>query len=193
MKRTNLAKCGDVDFDPSSCGNFVEHTGISGDGLIYRSPNSVDGLRDKMLCVKDFFAACIGRWKTERIYHYPQQGEVDRSYTEFNVEILTSPEKHQISSAFIPGEFFRGEKLIEQAYVFAIGFETKSETGEAVSMRLKALFVPDSYIVYSDQLPKDPAAPGQPLAADVTYQRPAPKVVPSVITLVGFGLERREE
>jgi hypothetical protein len=54
-----------------------------------------------MLCVEGFFTACTVRWKTEKIYHYPWQGEVESSYTEFNVDLLTSPEKHQISSAFI--------------------------------------------------------------------------------------------
>jgi hypothetical protein len=210
-----------------------------------------------MLCIEDFFAGCSGLWKTERIYHYPLKGEIERSYTEFNVQLLTSAEKHQISSAFIPREFFKEEDNAERAYGFAISFETLSETGEAVAMRLKALFVPDSYLTYPEQLPQDSAAPGKPLAAElpatteliqgfylrdegysesgaitgrftylpsrqalemttyysrsvavdqmrmtsphlrlrtiVTYQRPAPSEIPTVISLVGFGMERREK
>ncbi len=210
-----------------------------------------------MLDVRDFFAGCSGLWKTERIYHYPLTGEVERSYTEFNVESLTSAEKHQISSAFIPREFFKEESATDLADGFAISFETLSETGEALSMRLKALFVPDNLLTYPERLPQDAAAPGAPLAAEipateevikgfylrdegysesgaitgrftylpsrqtlemttyysqsvavdqmrlmspqlrlrtiVTYQRPAPGVVPAVISLVGFGMERRED
>jgi CpeS-like protein len=210
-----------------------------------------------MLCIEDFFAACSGLWKTERVYHYPLKGEVERSYTEFNVQSLTSPEKHQISSAFIPQEFFTEESSIEQTYGFAISFDTLSETGETVAMRLKALFIPDTYLTYPEKLPQDHNAPGKPIAAAlpdtaemlqgfylrdegysesgaitgrftylpsrqalemttyysrsvavdqirlmsprlrlrtiVTYQRPAAGVVPSIISLVGFGMERRED
>jgi hypothetical protein len=210
-----------------------------------------------MLGIEDFFAACSGLWKTERIYHYPLEGEVERSYTEFKVQLLTSVEKHQISSAFIPSEFFKEANNSDRAYGFAISFETLSETGEEVAMRLKALFIPDDFLTYPERLPQDAAAPGSPLAAElpsteevikgfylrdegysesgaitgrftylpsrqtlemttyysksvavdqmrlmspqlrlrtiVTYQRPEPGVVPSVINLVGFGMERRED
>jgi hypothetical protein len=210
-----------------------------------------------MLGIEDFFAACSGLWKTERIYHYPIEGEVERSYTEFKVQLLTSIEKHQISSAFIPSEFFKEAGNVDRAYGFAISFETLSETGEEVAMRLKALFIPDDFLTYPERLPQDAAAPGSPLAAElpsteevikgfylrdegysesgaitgrftylpsrqtlemttyysksvavdqmrlmspqlrlrtiVTYQRPEPGVTPSVINLVGFGMERRED
>jgi CpeS-like protein len=209
-----------------------------------------------MLSAEEFFAICTGRWQTERIYHYPLQGEIERSHTEFNAETLTSVEKHQISSSFIPREFFKGEDAIEQSYGFAIAFDTVSETGEKVSMRLKALFVPDNLLTDPEKLPKDPTAPGMPISAEVptseeviqgfylrdqgysesgaitgrftylpsrqtlemttyysrsvavdqirilsaqtrvrtiiTYQRPAPGEIPSIINLVGFGLEKRE-
>jgi hypothetical protein len=210
-----------------------------------------------MLSIEDFFATCVGRWQTDRIYHYPLRGEVERSYTEFNAESLTLAEKHQISSAFIPREFFVGEDSIDASYGFAIAFDTKSETGEEVSMRLQALFVPDQILTYPDRLPRDPTAPATPTTAQlpdtseaiagfylrdegysesgaisgrftylpsrhslemttyysrsvavdqmrivspllrmrtiVTYQRPEPGAVPTIINLVGFGLERREE
>jgi CpeS-like protein len=210
-----------------------------------------------MLGIEDFFAACSGLWKTERIYHYPLEGEVERSYTEFKVQLLTSVEKHQISSAFIPPEFFKEASNSDRAYGFAISFETLSEKGEEVAMRLKALFIPDDFLTYPERLPQDAAAPGSPLAAElpsteevikgfylrdegysetgaitgrftylpsrqtlemttyysqsvavdqmrlmsprlrlrtiVTYQRPAAGVIPSVINLVGFGMERRED
>jgi CpeS-like protein len=124
-----------------------------------------------MLSIKDFFAVCAGRWQTDRTYHYSHRSEVEHSYTEFNAESLTSPEKHQISSAFIPPEFFKGEDTIEHSYGFGISFDTKSETGEEVSMRLKALFIPDALINHPEQLSQDPAAPGTPLAALMSADR----------------------
>ncbi len=210
-----------------------------------------------MLSIEDFFAACSGLWKTERVYHYPLKEEIERSYTEFQVESLTANEKHLISAAFIPPEFFKASHPVDRTYGFGISFETLSETGEEVSMRLKALFVPDNFLVNPEKLPVDPTAPGIPLAAVlpdtaelikgfylrdegysesgaitgrftylpsrqtlemttyysrsvavdqmrlmspqlrlrtiVTYQRPAPGVVPTTINLVGFGMERRED
>jgi hypothetical protein len=118
-----------------------------------------------MLSIGDFFAICTGSWQTERIYHYPLEGRVERSYTEFKAELLSLPEKHQISSAFIPSEFFQPDRSVAEAYGFAISFHTESETGEQVAMRLKAMFVPDLLLTYPDRLPQDPAAPAAPLAA----------------------------
>jgi hypothetical protein len=69
-----------------------------------------------MLSAEDFFAVCAGQWQTDRVYHYPRRGEVERSYTEFNAETLTSLEKHQISSSFIPLEFFKSE-VVDQIRV----------------------------------------------------------------------------
>jgi CpeS-like protein len=210
----------------------------------------------KMLEIRDFFAACIGTWKTERIYHYPLQHEVERSYTEFNVAALKSVEKHQISSAFLPIGSTAGFEQIDGCPGFSIGFDTVSEKGERVAMALKALFVPEQLIIAPHLLPTDPLAPATPLAAEisdstevirglyvrdegysetgaitgrftylpsrqtlelttyysrsvavdqirlidphtrlrtiVTYQRPQPGKVPTVINLVGFGLEQKE-
>jgi hypothetical protein len=120
-----------------------------------------------MLSVQDFFAVCAGRWQTDRIYHYPQRGEVERSHTEFNAESLTLVEKHQISSSFIPREFFKGEDGLAKSYGFAVSFDTVSESGEELSMRLQALFIPDDVLTYPEKLPKDSKAPGLPLAAEV--------------------------
>jgi hypothetical protein len=208
-----------------------------------------------MLKINDFFAACSGIWKTERIYHYPLQGEVERSYTEFNVVALTSEEKHQISSAFLPAGSIAGKEEIESSPGFSIAFDTVSETGERVAMKLKAFFIPDRVIVNPSLLTVDPEAPALPdtaqipatdevirgfylrdegysesgaiksrftylpsrqtlemttyysrtVAVDqmrfvapdlrirtiVTYQRPPAGVVPTVINLIGFGMERK--
>jgi CpeS-like protein len=210
-----------------------------------------------MLEIRDFFAVCIGTWKTERIYHYPLQAEVERSYTEFNVAALKSVEKHQISSAFLPVGSTAGSEEIDGCPGFSIGFNTVSEKGEQVAMALKALFVPEQLIIAPHLLRTDPLAPATPLVAEildstevirglyvrdegysetgaitgrftylpsrqtlelttyysrsvavdqirlidnhtrlrtiVTYQRPQPGEVPTVINLVGFGLERKDK
>jgi hypothetical protein len=209
-----------------------------------------------MLEIRDFFTACVGTWKTERIYHYPLQGEVERSYTEFNVAALKSVEKYQISSVFLPTGAIAGEGEIDDCPGFKIGFDTVSEKGERMAMDLKALFVPEQLIIAPHLLPTDPLAPATPTTAEildstevirglyvrdegysesgaitgrftylpsrqtlelttyysrsvavdqirlidshtrlrtiVTYQRPQPGEIPTVINLVGFGLERKE-
>lgn len=210
-----------------------------------------------MLNFQDFFTACTGIWKTERIYHSILQGEVERSYTEYRVESLTGDQKQAILSLSELG----GIK-VDMAQVksdervcpgFAIAFDTVSESGEQVSMSLKALFIPDAYVL-SNEMSAD--APPLPIAAQVpatqeviegfylrdegyseagavasrftylpsrqtlemttyyrgsvavdqmrlvapdlrirtiiTYQRPESGEAPTVIDLVGFGVERRQ-
>ena len=208
-----------------------------------------------MLEIQDFFAACVGTWKTERTYHYPLQNEVERSYTEFNVAALKSAEKHQISTAFLPAGCVADQHEIENSPGFSIDFDTVSEKGERVSMQLQALFVSEHVVTAPHLIPIDPLAPAMPLAAEiidssevvrglyvrdegysetgaitgrftyvpsrqslemmtyysrsvavdqirlispdlrlrtiVTYQRPPAGEVPSIINLVGFGLERK--
>ena len=51
-----------------------------------------------MLNFQAFFTTCTGIWKTERIYHSILQGQVERSFTEFRVESLSSAQKQQILS-----------------------------------------------------------------------------------------------
>jgi len=210
-----------------------------------------------MLNFQEFFTACTGLWKTERIYHSILQGEVERSYTEYRVESLTGDQKQAILSLSELG----GIK-VDMAQVksdervcpgFAIAFDTVSESGEQVSMSLKALFIPDAYVI-SNEMSAD--APPLPMAAQVpatqeviegfylrdegyseggavasrftylpsrqtlemttyyrrsvavdqmrlvapdlrirtiiTYQRPESGEAPTVIDLVGFGVERRQ-
>ena len=90
-------------------------------------------------------------WKTERIYHSLQIGEIERSYTEFRVTLITQAQKQEILQQSVLNNFGADTtKLMEQQDTFpgfAIAFDTRSETGETVSMSLQALFVPDSYVV----------------------------------------------
>ena len=100
-----------------------------------------------MLSFEEFFNACSGLWKTERIYHSLQAGQIERSYTEFRVEAINQAQKQEIlaQSALTDLETIN---LIEQQKFpgFAIAFDTRSETGETVSMNLQALFIPDTYL-----------------------------------------------
>jgi hypothetical protein len=213
-----------------------------------------------MLDFQEFFTACTGLWKTERIYHSLLQGQVERSFTEFRVESLTGDQKRQILSlSSLEGIQFDLAQVQSGEIVcpgFAIAFDTLSETGEQVSMSLKALFIPDTYL---DGVPEETSAaiPPLPLTAQVpatsevikgyylrdegysepgavksrftylpsrqtlemttyyrrsvaidqmrlvapdlrlrtiiTYKRPETGEAPTVIDLVGFGVERRQD
>lgn len=210
-----------------------------------------------MLSFQDFFVACAGLWRTDRTYHSVQSGEIERSYTEFRADTLAEIEKQRILTS--GGGSFSGIKLNVTALVqenacpgFAIAFDTKSETGEEVSMQLNALFVPDRYVDAALEFEPQP----QPAAAEVsdtdaiagfylrdegysesgaiagrftyqpirqtlemttyyrrsvavdqmrlvspdlrlrtivTYQRPPAGEPPSVITLIGFGVEKKDQ
>lgn len=207
-----------------------------------------------MLSFQDFFAACSGVWKTERIYHYPLQAEIERSFTEFRVMELDARVKQRILSPFVSdlaASLAISPDALQDSPGFAIAFETKSETGEEVSMTLNALFVPDTYVAQKSlSLPALPlaahiapsdeviqgvylrdegysesgaiagqftyqptrhtlemttyyrrsvavdqmrfVAPGMRLRTIVTYQRPESDTPPTVITLLGFGVEYRQ-
>jgi hypothetical protein len=209
-----------------------------------------------MLTLPEFFNACTGLWKTERIYHYVLEGQTERSYTEFRVESLTIDQKQQILSlSALSGIKLDRERSLDVENLspgFAIAFDTRSETGEEVSMSLQALFLPDTCVAIA---PTDSSAPAPPAAACIpdteeavrgfylrnegyseagaiagrftylpsrqtlemttyyrrsvaldqmrlvapdlrlrtilTYQRPQPGEVPTVINLAGFGVEYR--
>lgn len=210
-----------------------------------------------MLSFQEFFAACSGLWKTERIYHYPLDGEVERSFTEFRVSALDGVAKEKILSPFADDR--ASELAISPVALtssdlscpgFAIAFDTRSETGEEVSMTLNALFVPNTYVTTAVALPELPnaaqvasndevirgvylrdegysesgaiagqftyqptrqtlemttyyrrsvavdqmrfVAPNLRMRTIVTYQRPETETPPTVITLLGFGVEHRQ-
>lgn len=213
-----------------------------------------------MLSFQDFFTNCTGLWKTERIYHFILKGESERSYTEFQVSALDFDEKQQILAASASGTLsgmtlnLTDDTTRHSCPGFAISFDTESETGEKVSMSLRALFVPDEYVTQPEHLPPMPRLPiaaqvdtsskgevihgfylrdegyseagaiagrftyqptrqtlemttfySRSVAVDqmrfvapelrmrtiVTYQRPAADQVPTVIDLMGFGVERK--
>lgn len=117
-----------------------------------------------MLSFQDFFRACAGKWTTERTYHYVQEGQIERSYTEFRVTTIAPEQKQQILSSILSSIKVDLSKSDQTELPgFAIAFDTRSETGETVSMSLQALFVPDSYIVGDGEADEIPP----PLAAQV--------------------------
>lgn len=208
-----------------------------------------------MLNFSDFFTACTGIWKTERIYHSMLQGEIERSYTQYQVTPLADEQKLQMLSLPLGGlkidtALLHSEEAIYPG--FAIAFDTVSETGEQVSMSLKALFIPDAYANDETASPLPPlpsaaqispteeliqgfylrdegyseagatksrftylpsrqtlemttyyrnsvavdqmrmVAPNLRVRTIITYQRPDANTMPTIIDLVGFGVERRE-
>lgn len=212
-----------------------------------------------MLNFQEFFTACTGHWTTERTYHSVLEGQVERSYTDYRVAVLTEAQKQQILSLATGSGIKVKETDVsdEEAVLpgFEIAFDTRSETGETVSMSLKALFVPDTYVIATNlatEIPNPPVAaqvamepdgeiiqgfylrdegyweagaiagrftyqitrqtlemttyyrrsiavdqmrivtPDLRLRTIVNYQRPTANEPPSVIDLVGFGVERKQ-
>lgn len=105
-----------------------------------------------MLEFTEFFDACSGKWTTERTYHSVLTKEVERSYTEYQViPIALQQKQHIISLAVNAGIKIAAHDAIDTLLPgFAIAFDTRSETGETVSMSLQALFVPDAYVSESN-------------------------------------------
>lgn len=139
-----------------------------------------------MLTFEEFFTACAGTWKTERTYHSVQTGEVERSYTEFQAKTLDQSEKQLIltgspSRTSTPEGAFSGikidiDRLLNEPlgwFGFAVAFDTRSETGEEVSMKLKALFVSDEYVL---EKPADLKPLPLPIAAQVPLD-PAGEII----------------
>jgi hypothetical protein len=119
-----------------------------------------------MLKFQDFFTACTGRWTTERIYHHMSQGQIERSYTEYTVTAIKPAQKQEILSiSGLSGIKVDLANITDQSAElpgFAIAFDTRSETGETVSMSLEALFVPDSYVLATSMTEIPP-----PIAAQI--------------------------
>lgn len=94
-------------------------------------------------------------------------GQIERSYTEYRVEALTSEQKQQILSlSALNGLKVNLPQETDENICpgFAIAFDTVSEKGERVAMSLKALFVPDAYV---SAAPEQATKPMLPSAARV--------------------------
>ncbi len=219
-----------------------------------------------MLNFNQFFQACSGFWQIERTYHDLQTGEIERSYTEYQVDSLGVPEKKSLLS-LSPLRTVAADidSCLQEPSLdpvtganhlgcpgFGINFDTVSEKGERVSMNLKALFIPYEFVKnYETFMPSEifPIAADLPtteairgfylrdegysesgliqssftylpsrqtlemitfyrrsIAVDqmrfvspdlrlrtiITYEKPPAGEKPEVITLVGFGVEKRQ-
>lgn len=85
-----------------------------------------------------FFDCCVGRWVTERTYHYLAYQEVERSRTEFAIAPITPDLKDKVLSdnQYEPGT------QVDGLPGFRLEFHTVSEKGEEVHQELRMLFVP---------------------------------------------------
>jgi len=133
-----------------------------------------------MLDFEQFFSECAGFWVTERTYHAIQDADVERSHTTFQVKELISVDKQKMISGLsameTPSQGISFSPSLLTSIValnsgsanlpcpgFSIAFDTKSERGDAVSMALNALFIPDVYFSTASGKPVAPL----PLAAAV--------------------------
>jgi CpeS-like protein len=116
-----------------------------------------------MLNIDDFFAACTGLWVSERTYHYGVGGEIERSHTEFQVDAIPDEQKRRVVTLSFP-EGAIAPAQAGQCPGFSIAFDTVSEKGVKVGMKLMALFVPENYLVGVNMPDPLPA----PVAAQVT-------------------------
>ena len=91
---------------------------------------------------QQFFADCVGSWKTERTYHYLAYQEVERSRTEFTVNPLTPEKKAKV----LADNDYPALDDLDSLPGFNLGFYTISEKGEEVSQNLNLMFVPKTEI-----------------------------------------------
>ena len=117
-----------------------------------------------MMTFQDFFQACNGTWSTDRTYHYYDQGEIERSHTDFTAKTLDHPIKSKLLTTVMPSGVT--DDAVTASPGFAIQFDTLSESGAAVSMSLQALFVPERFVTSDDTIQNIPA----PMAAQVSDQ-----------------------
>jgi len=89
------------------------------------------------------FTACIGT--TERMYHLVLEGQVERSYTEFQSQSQKSRSRILSLSSYLGIKVDLVITDQEALQGFAIAFDTRNQ--ETVSMSLKALFVADAYVL----------------------------------------------
>ena len=115
-----------------------------------------------------FFDCCVGRWATERTYHYLTVQEVERSRTEFAIEPLSTAAKSKV----LLDNQRPSLDNVESLCGFHLGFDTVSEKGERVSQQLNMLFVPqenDSGVLTGDYLRDRAYEEAQPKVAQFRF------------------------
>jgi hypothetical protein len=120
-----------------------------------------------------FFAACVGNWKTERTYHYITHQDVERSHTEFVIHPVTVDRKAQI----LTDNKYPGQPDLDSLPGFHLKFETVSEKGEQVAQSLNMLFVPqqeDAAILQGDYLRDRAYEEAKPIVSHFQFNPNAP-------------------
>lgn len=89
---------------------------------------------------EQFFADCVGNWRSDRTYHYLTHKEIERSQTTFEVNPLTNDQKAKV----LTDNAYEQLSNLEQLPGFNLGFYTISEKGEEKRQNLNLIFVPKS-------------------------------------------------
>jgi CpeS-like protein len=123
---------------------------------------------------QDFFDCCVGRWSTERTYHYLTHQDVERSHTDFQIEALTLERKIKV----LEDNQYAIPENIESLPGYYLAFATVSEKGDRVSQQLNLLFVPTQQ-------------DGQFLTGDYLRDRAYEEAKP-IVSAFRFNLETNE-
>jgi hypothetical protein len=110
-----------------------------------------EDLMDTVQQFQQFFEYCVGKWTTERTYHYLPNQEVERSHTQFIIEPLTPERKAKV----LTDNQYPNDAELDRFPGFYLAFETVSEKGEKAAHSLNMLFVyqqPNSLILSGDYL-----------------------------------------
>ena len=87
---------------------------------------------------QQFFTDCVGKWVSERTYHYLTDREIERSRTEFIVQPLDSEQKNRV----LTDNAYEQNGSLEAFPGFNLGFYTINDKGEEVRQNLNLMFVP---------------------------------------------------
>lgn len=115
-----------------------------------------------------FFDCCVGKWQTERTYHYLSDREVERSRTEFDIVALPTAGKVKV----LADNQRETHRNIENLCGYHLAFDTVSEKGERVSQSLNMLFVPTletEHIVEGDYLRDRAYEEAKPIVAHFRF------------------------
>ena len=117
---------------------------------------------------ESFFAACVGRWVTERTYHYLSRQEVERSRTEFVIQPVLADVKAKV----LTDNGYPTPLDLNTLPGFYLAFDTVSEKGEQVSQALNMLFVTqqqDNGILVGDYLRDRAYEEAKPMVAQFRF------------------------
>ena len=118
---------------------------------------------------QEFFDHCVGKWITERTYHYLTYQEVERSHTEFVIHPLDNGAKVKVLE---DNHCLSTNLELQTLPGYRLAFQTISEKGDEVSQELNILFVPqklDFPIIQGDYLRDKAYEEAKPMVAHFRY------------------------